>query len=131
MTIAPVESDVTLVEYLLQNFPINDEELIEHLNDNLPYIKNWRQFVQFMEWWMKRFDYKMNILKSSNFAITQEFLGKLSDEELEYSQSRGGNWGTRHTLTELIENIVTREEYDAGIITFRTVVNDLRTNFPE
>ncbi len=131
MTIEPVESVVTLVEYLFQNFPINDQELIEHLNDNSPYITNWRQFVEFMEWWCRRTDYKINILKSSNFAVTQEFLGKLSDEELEYSQSRGGFWTSLHTLTELIEDVITREQYDAGIISFRRVVNDLRINFPE
>lgn len=131
MTDEHIESAVTLIEYLLRNFPINDQKLIDHLNDNATDITNWRQFVEFMEWWCKRTDYKMNIAKSSTFAVTQEFLGKLSGEDLVYAQNRGGFWTSMYTLTELFENTITREQYNAGFITFRMVVNDLRTNFPE
>jgi len=32
------------------------------------------------------------VRKSSTWAVCQEFLGKLSDDDLEYSQQRGGLW---------------------------------------
>jgi hypothetical protein len=52
----------------------------------------------------------MNVLKSSNWAICQEFLGNLYADNLDYARSRAGLWGYGQCTGESVDRIVTLRE---------------------
>ena len=121
---------IALVDFILNKFPNQDPEFVEHLTENIDNIKNWFHFVTFMEWWIKRTDFTMNIYKSSNFAITQEFLRKLSGDELTYANSRAGSWYSKYTIQEMIDQAISQEEYQKGLVSFRQLIEMLREKYP-
>ena len=95
------------VRAVLEIFPPSPE--FEEFLRNRIYLDTMRDFATSVSLYLEE-DEKdnggMNVFKSSTWAVCQEFLGNLSDEEdlLTYAQSRSGQWSSitmREFLTAL------------------------------
>ena len=110
-----------LVDYVFSKYPTkNHETFREECEKSSENIKTWRDFANALAAHDSRDDTDMTVTKSSTWAVCQEFLGQLSGQDLEYSQTRGGLWSCEW---DHIEN-------ECNIVSVRQILEDIQEVFP-
>jgi len=109
-----VRPELSVAVYVLTKYETADRELVRYLMKNDENIRTYKDFAFFLALYTSRDEPNMNVLKSSTWAVCQEFLGNLSGDYLDYSQSRGGSWSFT----------------DGENVSVRQVLTDLRETYP-
>jgi hypothetical protein len=116
----PQENE-TLLQFVKRCYPSDDSEsrfsILEQRDSEKP-IETYLDFAQVVKEMSEDGEQDMNIYKSSTWAVCQEFLGKLNEEELLYSNNRGGIWYSNVEQGEYIS------------ITIRKILNILKVHYP-
>lgn len=114
---------VSLFDTLKNDFPPTQlESTMDMLcqADKEGRLKNWKDFANLIAKFHEDIagDEKITVRSSSTWAITQEFLGKLTDEDdINYTARRSGHW---HSSFDL----------DSTTFTFRELMDYLKRKFP-
>jgi hypothetical protein len=109
-------TETSLMRFVETNFPCEDAEKLKHLqaSDFKNKFENWKDFALALATYEARGEAHMTVLKSSSWAICQEFL-QTPEADVSYSRGRGGVWGDRNL------KISTRKVLDALVIQYPTV----------
>lgn len=122
------ESKQTLIEYLFSKYPVDEKEKIEfkeicfRIQDKCPF-DNTKEFVQFLSDNVEIHegvtdDNQMTVRKSSTWAVCQQYLGNLTEDDDVYASSRGGIWS--FDMSDITE---------PQLVSIRDIINDLEKNF--
>lgn len=99
-----------IISYVSQYFPENVyfERMLEFARANNLRINTADDFAKAFVASMKYDTPTIDIYTSSSFAIAQEFLGNLNDDDAFYARSRGGCWNMKY-INGICKLITTRK----------------------
>lgn len=123
-TVVQTRANTPLFEYLTIFYPIPvDTMLAQYIIDNKDRLHNCRDFAQVVAEQIESTEGDtISVTTSSIWAVCQEFLGRLHDEDLSYAQTRSGVW-----------SFVPSNDNDSNVedvLTFRDVLDVIAQKFP-
>lgn len=97
---------VSLYQVLIDEYPNSDIELMNYLKNlnESGKLVNWKDFALALS--SHYYEDDMTVGKSSTWAVSQEFLGKLKGYDLKYAQSRGGIWNLKTSVREILNRFM-------------------------
>ena len=87
-----------IISYVSQNFHGNVyfDSMLEFARSNNLQINTAEEFANALVTSMKQLFPDIDVYSSSTFAVTQEFLGNLNDEDAFYTSTRDGIWSVKY-----------------------------------
>jgi len=92
---------MNILDFVESKFPCKNKKQWAYLTQcykEKPFEK-WQDFVTCLSSYESNENKDMNVVKSSSWAICQEFLGNLTGDDLEYTKERSGIWNLDRQIT--------------------------------